>query len=213
MSLHPTVAARLDRLTPDQRAAATAPPGPVLCVAPAGSGKTTTLVARIAWLLDGGAAADTVAAITFNKRAAEELGERLDAAVAPLGVAPGTVRVRTFHALGREILREAGVDVSGLLDRATLLESLWPDAPPGAYGRLDTAFSRLKLDLAVTAEEVAADAAAGPMARAFVTYERALAERGALDFDDLVRRALALLEATPGVLGRVARALRASAGR
>ena len=65
----------------------------------------------MAWLIDGGAAPDRMAAITFNKRAAEELGERLDAAVAPLGVAAGTVRVRTFHALGREILRDAGVDV------------------------------------------------------------------------------------------------------
>src|ERR687898_1309687 len=105
---HPSVAARLARLTPDQRAAATAPPGPVLCVAPAGSGKTTTLVARIAWLIDGGVAPDTIAAITVNKRAAEELGERLDGAVGPLGVAAGAVRVRTFHALGREILRDAG---------------------------------------------------------------------------------------------------------
>ena len=54
MSGAAAVAALLDRLAPDQRAAATAPPGPVLCVAPAGSGKTTTLVARIAWLVDRG---------------------------------------------------------------------------------------------------------------------------------------------------------------
>src|SRR5262245_26936890 len=101
---HPDVTDRLARLTDDQRSAATAPPGPVLCVAPAGSGKTTTLVARIAWLVDGGTDPATVTAITFNKRAAEELAERADAALAPLGVASGTVRVRTFHALGREIL-------------------------------------------------------------------------------------------------------------
>ena len=86
---HPDVQARLDRLTPDQRAAATAPPGPILCVAPAGSGKTTTLVARIAWLVDDGVDPAAVAAITFNKRAAEELGERLDAALAVLGVTAG----------------------------------------------------------------------------------------------------------------------------
>jgi superfamily I DNA/RNA helicase len=200
MSDHPEVLARLARLTPDQRAAATAPPGPVLCVAPAGSGKTTTLVARIAWLLDGRAWPNEVAAITFNKRAAEELAERLDAAVAPLGIAPKTIRVRTFHALGREILREAGIDVSGLVDRLEVLEDLWPDAPPGEYGRLDTAFSRLKLDIGVIADEIAADPAAGPIARAFVTYERALAARGAIDFDDLVRRALSLLEARPDAL-------------
>src|ERR687897_1681297 len=108
IAVHPAIEERLARLAPDQRAAATAPPGPVLCVAPAGSGKTTTLVARIAWLIDEGVPPDTIAAITFNKRAAEELGERLDAALAPLGVGPRAVRVRTFHALGRDILRDAG---------------------------------------------------------------------------------------------------------
>ncbi len=200
MPTHPSVVERLARLTQDQRAAATAPPGPILCVAPAGSGKTTTLVARMAWLIDGGAAPDQMAAITFNKRAAEELGERLDAAVAPLGVAAGTVRVRTFHALGREILRDAGVDVRRLVDRAELLARLFPDADADEHARLDTAFSRLKLDLAVDVEDVAADDEAGPIARAFVTYERTLAREGALDFDDLVRRALDRLEADAGLL-------------
>ena len=202
MTTHPSVDARLDRLTADQRAAATAPPGPVLCVAPAGSGKTTTLVARIAWLIDGGVAPESVAAITFNKRAAVELAERLDGAVAPLGVAPRTVRVRTFHALGREILRDAGVDVSRLTDRSALLAELFPDLPAAAHGRYDTAFSRLKLEYAVSADDVAADPDAGPMARAFVRYERALAERGALDFDDLVRRALTNLSDDAALLAR-----------
>ena len=94
------------------RSAATAPPGPVLCVAPAGSGKTTTLVARVAWLVDGGADPGTVCIVAFNKRAAEELTARLTAALGPLGIAPGAVRVRTFHALGREILLDAGVAVN-----------------------------------------------------------------------------------------------------
>src|SRR3954453_13490845 len=98
MDLPAAVADRLDRLAPDQRAAATAPAGPVLCVAPAGSGKTTTLVARVAWLVDGGADPGSICAVAFNKRAAEELTERLDAALSLLGVAAGSVRVRTFHA-------------------------------------------------------------------------------------------------------------------
>lgn len=192
---------RLERLTTDQRAAATAPPGPVLCVAPAGSGKTTTLVARIAWLVDGGADPETITAITFNKRAAEELGRRAAAALEPLG-RQGTVRVRTFHALGREILVEAGRSVDPLVDRAALIAELWPRTTAAERGRLDTAFSRLKLDLGVTAEEVAADPAAGPVARSFVDYEAALRERGALDFDDLVRLALRTLESDPTLLAR-----------
>ncbi|MEA2612142.1 MAG: hypothetical protein QOI52_101, partial [Chloroflexota bacterium] len=168
-----TVAERLARLTADQRAAATAPAGPVLCVAPAGSGKTTTLVARIAWLIDGGASPETIGAITFNKRAAEELAERLAAAVAPLGIGPRTVRVRTFHALGREIQRDAGRAVEPLVDRATMIAELWPGTSAAEIGRLDTVFSRLKLDLGVTAAEVDADPEAGPMARAFVAYQAA----------------------------------------
>ena len=111
MAQHPAVSERLSKLQVDQRRAATAPPGPVLCVAPAGSGKTTTLVARIAWLIDEGAVPETICAITFNKRAAEELRERVAVALEPMGSdLAGRVRIRTFHALGLEMLRAAGRD-------------------------------------------------------------------------------------------------------
>src|SRR6476646_7331442 len=191
--MHPDVEARLARLAPDQRAAATAPPGPSLCIAPAGSGKTTTLVARAAWLIATGTPPDAIRAITFNKRAALEMTERLDVAVEPLGVEAGAVRVRTFHALGREILADAGVAVEPLIDRDTMLRELYPRATRADRGRLDLAFSRLKLDLRVDWEEVAADPAPGPVAAAYVTYGRAIAESGGLDFDELVVRALTRL--------------------
>ena len=200
--MHPSVTERLDRLAPDQRAAATAAPGPVLCVAPAGSGKTTTLVARVAWLVDSGADPGTITAITFNRRAAEELGERLAAALKPLALAADAVRVRTFHALGREILADAGVDVSRLVSREDLVRELAPNLAPATRAHLDTAFSRFKLDLRLDPSTVAADAAAGPTARAWVEYENALRERDALDFDDLVRRALDRLTADASLLDR-----------
>jgi DNA helicase-2/ATP-dependent DNA helicase PcrA len=194
MSLHPAVADRLARLAPDQRAAATAPPGPVLCVAPAGSGKTTTLIARIAWLVATGVDPATIAAITFNRRAAGELSDRLGVALEPLGVAPSAVRVRTFHALGLEILREAGRPVRPLVDRMTLLARVAPEAGQAGRRQLDTLISRMKLDLGLTADEVAADDQPGPVARTFVAYERAIAATGGLDFDDLIVRSLRLLE-------------------
>ncbi len=199
---HPSVTERLARLAPDQRAAATAPPGPVLCVAPAGSGKTTTLVARVAWLVDGGTDPGSVCIVAFNKRAAEELTARLDAALAPLGVGAGSVRVRTFHALGREILRDAGVAVEPLADRDVVLRDLFPGITRADRGRLDLAFSRLKLDLRVTAGEVAQDPAPGPVARAFIAYEGAVRESGGLDFDDLLVRALDGLGADARLLAR-----------
>jgi superfamily I DNA/RNA helicase len=201
--LHPAVLERLARLALDQRDAATAPPGPILCVAPAGSGKTTTLVARVAWLVASGAAtANEIAAITFNKRAAEELRERLAAALAALGVAADDVRVRTFHALGLEILRDAGQAVEPLVDRMALLRRIAPDGEPARWRALDTAISRLKLDLGVEAPQVAADSEAGPIAETFVAYEAAITADGGLDFDDLVARALRTLEADTALLER-----------
>jgi DNA helicase-2/ATP-dependent DNA helicase PcrA len=202
VELPPSVAERLARLAPDQRAAATAPPGPSLCIAPAGSGKTTTLVARAAWLIATGTPPEAIRAITFNKRAAVEMTERLDSAVAPLGVAPGAVRVRTFHALGREILRDAGVPVGSMVDRPAILREVAPWADEAAAIHLDTAVSRLKVELGVKADDVAVDPEAGPVARAFVAYEAVVATSGGLDFDDLILRSIERLEADEPLLGR-----------
>ncbi len=141
-----------------------------------GSGKTTTLVARVAWLVATGVDPATITTITFNARAAEELRERLAPALEPLGVAPDGVRVRTFHALGLEILRDAGRPPR-LISRDRLLRRLVPEADPAARRRLDDAFSRLKLDLAVTARDVAGDRI-GHGARAS-SCEAALAAAGA----------------------------------
>ena len=210
MPLHPAVEERLARLAPDQRAAATAPPGPVLCVAPAGSGKTTTLVARIAWLVGTGTPPEDVCAVTFNKRAADELGERVAAALEPLGHPPDGVRVRTFHALGREILIDAGQPVDPLVDRRVLLREIEGELSAPEFQRLDDGFSRLKLDLAVDTARLAREVeaaegrgeSAGPVVRAFLRYESALVERRGLDFDDLVRRALVALADDAALLAR-----------
>jgi DNA helicase-2/ATP-dependent DNA helicase PcrA len=159
-------------------------------------------VARVAWLV-GAAEVDpaTIAAITFNTRAAEELRARLDPALAPLGVAPGSVRVRTFHALGLEILRDAGVRPE-LRSRDAILRRACPDLDAAARRRLDSAFSRLKLDLGVTAGDVARDPAPGPVARAFLAYEKALGAARAIDFDDLVALALRRLGEDAALLAR-----------
>ncbi len=192
---------RLARLQADQRRAATSPPGPVLCVAPAGSGKTTTLIARVAWLVDKGVSPDTICAITFNRRAAEELRARLRPALEPLGESLASkIRIRTFHALGLEILREAHAAVEPLLDREDVLRAVRPDASPAELRRLDTLMSRFKLDLDVDPAAIVADPEAGPVARTYAAYEAEIARRGGLDFDDLVARALRLLEGEPAVL-------------
>jgi superfamily I DNA/RNA helicase len=200
--MHPSVQDRLAKLAPDQRAAATAPTGPSLCIAPAGSGKTTTLVARATWLVATGTAPETIRAITFNKRAAIEMAERIDAAAAPLRIAPGAIRVRTFHALGREILRDAGVDVDRMVDRVALLREVVPEASNAAVLRLDTLVSRLKVEMGVTAPDISRDPEAGMIARTFVAYESAVQALGGLDFDDLILQSIWHLEHDPALLER-----------
>jgi superfamily I DNA/RNA helicase len=88
-------------LDPQQERAAAHGPGPILVLAPAGSGKTRTLTARIARLIDNGVPARRILALAFNERAAKEMAERL------AGRFKGEVQIRTFHALGYEIVREA----------------------------------------------------------------------------------------------------------
>jgi DNA helicase-2/ATP-dependent DNA helicase PcrA len=90
-------------LDAEQRAAAQAP-GPLLIVAGPGSGKTRTLTRRIAHqILAGGVPAGQFLAITFTRRAAQEMRQRL---AVLLGNDCGEVTVTTFHGLGLHILRE-----------------------------------------------------------------------------------------------------------
>jgi superfamily I DNA/RNA helicase len=101
----------LDRLDALQRVAASAPGGPLLIVAGPGTGKTRTLTHRIAYLcaeLD--VYPEECLAITFTRRAAEEMNERLAGLLGPVA---DDVTVSTFHALGLAILRE-NPDAAGL---------------------------------------------------------------------------------------------------
>ncbi|MBI5369134.1 MAG: ATP-dependent helicase, partial [Planctomycetes bacterium] len=91
-------------LDADQRRAAESAAGPLLILAGPGTGKTRTLTHRIAGLVaERGAPAASLLAITFTRRAADEMRERL---ARLLGPAAAAVSVLTFHALGQRIVRE-----------------------------------------------------------------------------------------------------------
>jgi len=107
-----------DALADDQRAATLHMAGAARVIAPAGSGKTRTMSARLRHLLDDrGVAAESVIAVAYNKRAADELRER---AGAPKQT------VRTVHSLGWAILRDAYPNLSllGEADQRRLLDEL-----------------------------------------------------------------------------------------
>jgi len=189
-----SLAPLLDALDPEQRAAATLPDGPGQIIAPAGSGKTTTLIARLGVLLTRGVAAERIAVVTFNREAAAELSARIASRLGPLLPGAEAIEVRTLHALARQVLLDAGDPVHLLADRLPLLRAARrrllagrtpDDAPLPDAATLDTLLSAWKIEGRKPPSE--AD-------EAFAVFADLLAARGALDFDDLVVRAVDLLE-------------------
>src|SRR3979411_336341 len=88
----------LSELNPEQLAAATHPGGPLLILAGAGTGKTTTLCARVAWLVNQGVAPQRIMLLTFTRRAAREMLQRTRVLV-PIGSGSGGVLGGTFHSV------------------------------------------------------------------------------------------------------------------
>jgi len=178
--------ALLAALDPEQRAAATLPDGPAQIIAPAGSGKTTTMIARVAVLLDRGVPPDRICLVTFNRAAAGELGERVSRRLGSVAV-----EVRTLHALARQVLLDAGAPASVVADRLPLLRAArrrhlgGADPDPPEAGELDTMLSARKIEGRVPTDGIR------PI---LDTYEALLRARGAIDFDDLVVGASDLLQ-------------------
>jgi superfamily I DNA/RNA helicase len=191
------IAALLDSLDPQQRAAATLPDGPAQIIAPAGSGKTTTLIARLGVLLARGVAPSAILVVTFNRDAALELTARIGTRLAPLVPNAGEIEVRTLHALARQVLVDHGDSVELVADRLPLLRAARrrcaigrrEDAPPlPEASALDTVLSAWKIEGRPPPEE------ARPIVDA---YQALLTTRHALDFDDLVMHAGELLSRDP----------------
>jgi len=99
----------LEGLNDAQRAAVTHDTGPLLIVAGAGTGKTTVITRRIAWLIvQRKARPSEILALTFTDKAAAEMEERVDLLV-PYGYAD--VEISTFHAFGDRLLREHALEI------------------------------------------------------------------------------------------------------
>jgi superfamily I DNA/RNA helicase len=190
----PRLAPILGSLDAEQRAAALLPDGPAQIVAPAGSGKTTTLVARLAVLLARGVPGERIAVVTFNREAAHELAARVASRLGPTFPGAQAIEVRTLHAMARQVMLDARGPMDLVADRAPLLTAArrrvlaGGGVEPPDVAVLDAHLSRAKVEGVAVPEMSAA---------ALGVYADLLTSRGAMDFDDLVTGAAELLETDP----------------
>lgn len=176
----------LDGLNEAQKKAVLATDRHTLIVAGPGTGKTLTIVRRIARLIRQGVSPERICAVTFTNRAAREMRERV---VALIGSPSDSMFIGTFHLLGLKIMRENGMEptICTRDEQAGLLELVMGASAKTARQAAER-ISRLKN----LAEKP--DGEIGQIAQA---YQAALRQRGLCDFDDLIGIPVDLLGSGP----------------
>jgi len=197
------------KLNAQQQKAVESIAGPLLVLAGAGAGKTRVIAERIRAIIRRGVEPESILAITFTNKAAAEMRSRIAASFArDQGSGPF---VSTFHSLGLTLIKE-NAKLLGLkrtpviYDRADSLREIKRALKAAGAEDIEP---RVALSVAsrnkgegVTAGEYAEAAVSWRdkhIAQAWLKYEAALREEGALDFDDLLLRAVQLLEQHPEV--------------
>lgn len=201
----------LDDLNEAQRQAVTAPPGHMLVLAGAGSGKTRVLVHRIAWLCQvEGASPFNIFAVTFTNKAAAEMRSRVEKLQ---GMPSAGMWVGTFHGLSHRLLRshwkEAGLPqtfqildaddqyrlIRRVLKALELDESRWPP-------RQAQAFINARKDEGQRPQHI--DTSHNPvytqLVRIYTAYEAACQRAGVIDFAEMLLRTLELLRDNDSLL-------------
>ncbi len=210
-------------LNPEQCAAVTAPDGPLLVLAAAGTGKTRTLTYRVAYLMEQGVDPGEILLLTFTNRAAREMLERAEKLVGP---AIANLWSGTFHHVCHRILR-ANAEALGYTRSFVILDR---DDAQSLLGKClkavvaDTKHFPKKEVVAALIGKVAntqGDLRAEVEAATFTDpvdpeqvleiarrYEEAKREGNAMDFDDLLTLTLRLFRERPDVLARYAERFR-----
>jgi DNA helicase-2/ATP-dependent DNA helicase PcrA len=208
MSVLEQILAELDEM---QREAVTAPDGPIMVFAGAGSGKTKVLTYRIAYLLlVRRIPPHRIFAATFTNKAAEEMRQRLEALV---GKAIDVMWLGTFHAACARMLRQHG-QVIGLPsdfviydedDQRSLIKAIFKELniDPDRFSvtAVHAAISDAKTEMVSPEEllEIAETPFQQVVARVYRRYQESLRQSKAVDFDDLLLLALKMLQENPQV--------------
>jgi superfamily I DNA/RNA helicase len=194
---------RLYDLNPEQQRAATHESGPLLILAGAGTGKTRTIVARITWLVSTGVDPAKILAVTFTNKAAREMKERIKGMIDEKA---SELTACTFHALCVRILR-ADADKIGYKNNFTIFDE------GDQLGLIKKVINRVtakdeKLDPGLAKNLISKAKNNGWSApqddetvigAVYARYNRDLLSLNAMDFDDLLVKAVQLLNEHPDV--------------
>lgn len=214
------------RVNPQQKKASEAPLAPLLIVAGAGTGKTTTLTERLVYLIKaGGVEPRRICALTFTNKAAQEMLLRVIKKTGDLPAGRGPY-IGTFHSLGAKILRKEGhflgrtrefaifdnhdsfelikkvlKNIDGYKPATDKTEKKSKQKPALVYQKISEAKNTdKKLDIKTAREKedfLAIRVSAG--------YEKKLEENNAFDFDDLIEKVVHIFKKYPEVLQKYQR--------
>ena len=211
----------LEGLNEAQRRAVTAGDGPLLVIAGAGTGKTSTLAARVAWLIDHGVPADRILLLTFTRRAAAEMIAR---AARSAGSDAAKVWGGTFHATANRLLRQYGRAVGmgpgfTVMDQADAADVMNLIRGERGYSKSKKRFPRKRTLINIYSRMVSSRTRLGKVVRdfypwcrdaldgmrdVFERYTKRKREQNVLDYDDLLLFWQALMNSDAGekVAGR-----------
>src|SRR5712671_7277650 len=207
-------------LNPQQAAAATHGDGPLLIIAGAGTGKTRTLVYRVAHLIERGVKAERILLLTFTRRAAQEMLSRAEKLV---GGNSKRVHGGTFHATAHRLLRRYG-QAAGLAKDFTIMDQgdsadlmqlsraqLGYAAKSKRFPKKETlqyVYSR-HINTGISVEDIVRDDYPQfvdyleDFGKIFGDYTRRKQERNLVDYDDLLLFWALLVEAAPELSKRI----------
>jgi len=206
----------LDSLNPEQRLAAETTEGPVLILAGAGTGKTRAITFRMANLIAKKVPAESILAVTFTNKAAEEMQNRVSDLLLRSGIQGERPWLSTFHSLCARLLRReaaaAGLptnfsifdDTDQLAAIKLAMSTLNIDdddiQPRNVLSRISFAKNHAQSPEHMRNDAFSPDARQA--ADIFAQYEKILAQSKALDFDDLLLRTAKVLRDVPQVRER-----------
>jgi DNA helicase-2/ATP-dependent DNA helicase PcrA len=206
----------LNKLNKEQQEAVTHTKGPAIILAGAGSGKTRVLVHKVLYLItEKQVAPKNILMVTFSNKAAGEMKDRIKTLshAFPLTVS-GEPTVATFHSLCARILRKSGGAI-GIPHNFTIYDTTDQlDTIKDCYEKLELSIKDIRPRAALESissaknqmisEEQYAKFARGyiqeRVAKIYPLYQNFLAERNALDFDDLLNKTIELFKSSPKTL-------------